>query len=61
MDVSRKYHFEESNPEPERQIKYAFTHKWLLDVMQRKTSLQVTSPEKLDNKEDPKRDVHGST
>ena len=31
------------------------------NIKQRKTSLQVTTPEKLDNKEDPKRDIYGST
>ena len=35
--------------------------KWLLDIKQRKISLQFTTPENLDNKEDPKRDLHGST
>ena len=28
---------------------------WLLDIKQRKTSLQFTTIENLDNKEDPKR------
>ena len=29
-------------------------HKWFLDIKQRKTSLQATTSENLDNKEDPK-------
>ena len=33
------------------------THKWLLDIKQTKTSLQFTTLENLDNKEDPKRDI----
>ena len=41
-------------------LSYVLTHKWLLDIKQRKTSLQFTIPENLDNKEDPKRDIHGS-
>ena len=35
-------------------------HKWLLDIKQRKTSLQFTIPENLDNNENPKRDIHES-
>ena len=42
-------------------MQYVVTHKWLLDMKQRKTSLQFTTPENLDNKEDLKRDIHGST
>ena len=37
------------------------THKWLLDIKRRKTSLWATTPEKLDNSEDTKRYIHGST
>ena len=43
----------------ERQISYVLTHKWFLDIKQRKTSLQSTTPKNLNNKEDPKRDIHG--
>ena len=32
----------------------------LLDIKQSKTSLQLTVPENLDDKEDPKRDIHGA-
>ena len=39
-------------------ISYVFTHKWLLDTQ--KISLQFTILDNLDNKEDPKRDIHGS-
>ena len=53
MDGSRKH-----NPDPERQMLYVLSHKYLLDIM--KTSLQFTIPENLDNNEDPKRDKHGS-
>ena len=60
MDGSRKHHTEWSNPDPERQLLYVLTHKWLLDIKQKKTSLQFTIPENVDNKEHPKRDVHGS-
>ena len=31
----------------------------MLDIEQRTTNLQSTPPEKLGNKEDPKRDIHG--
>ena len=41
-------------------IIYVLTHKWLLDIKQRKTNLQFTIPENLDNNEEPKRDIHGS-
>ena len=34
---------------------------WLLDIKQRKTNLHFTIPKNLDNKEDPKRDIHRST
>ena len=54
MDGSREHHIEWGNQDPEKQI-YAFTHKCLLDIKQRKTSLQFTIPENQDNKEDPKR------
>ena len=37
---------------------YVLTHKWLLDLKQRKTSLQSTTSEKLDNKEDPSMDLN---
>ena len=60
MDGARKHHFERGNPDPERQLSYVLTHKWLLDINQRKISLQFIIPEKLDNKEVLKRDIHGS-
>ena len=45
----------------ERQISYVLTHMRLLDIKQKKkSSLQFTIPENLDNKENPKRDMHGS-
>ena len=58
MFGSRKNILSEVNPDPERQI---FIHKCLLDIKQRKSNQQTTIPENLDNKEDPKRDIHGST
>ena len=57
MDGSRKHHIEWGNLE--RQLSYVLTLKWLLDIKQIKNSLQTTIPENLDNKEDPKRDIHG--
>ena len=33
---------------------YILTHKWLLDIKQRKTSLQFTISENLNNKKNPK-------
>ena len=51
----------EVNSDPEKQISYVLTHKWLLDIKQRKTNLQFTTPENPDNKKDPKKDIHGST
>ena len=35
--------------------------KWVLGIKQRKTNLHSTTQENLDNKEDPKRDIYGST
>ena len=60
MDESRKHHIECGKPDPERQISYVLTHKWLLDRNQRKASLQFTIPENLDDNKDPKRDIYGS-
>ena len=34
-------------------------HKWILDIKKKITRLQSTTPKKLDNKKDPKRDMHG--
>ena len=34
-------------------------HKWIPDIKKRITRLQSTTPKKLDNKDDPKRDMHG--
>ena len=42
-----------------RQPRHVLTHKWILDLKQRITRLQSTTPEKLGNKEDPKRETHG--
>ena len=50
MDGSRKHHSEGGKPDPERQISYVLTHKWLLDIKQRKTSLQFTILENSENK-----------
>ena len=58
MGGSRKHHIE--GGKPERQRSYVLTHKWLLDIKQWKTSLQFTILENLDNKEDPKKGIHGS-
>ena len=60
MHGSRKHHIEQGNLDPERQISYVLTHKWLLDIKQRKTSLQFTIPENLDNNEISQRDINGS-
>ena len=38
MDGARKYHSEWGNPDSERQIPYVVTHKWPLDMKQRKTA-----------------------
>lgn len=38
---------------------YVLTCKWPLDIKQRKTNLQSTTPEYLDNKEDPRRGIAG--
>ena len=37
---------------------FVLTHNWILGIDQRITSLQSTIPEKLSNKEDPKRDIY---
>ena len=60
MGRARKHHIEWGNPDPERQLSYVFTHKWFLDIKQRKASLQITIPKNLDNKDVPKKDIHGS-
>ena len=39
---------------------YVLTYEWFLNIKQRKTSLQITIPENLDNNENPKIDIHGS-
>ena len=58
MDGTRKInHSERGNPDLDRQTWYVLTHKWVLDVKYRKTNLQFTALERLDNKEDPKRDA----
>ena len=44
----------------ENQIQYVCTHKWIPDVKQRIfISLQPMTPEKLGNKENPKRIIYG--
>ncbi|KAL6038617.1 hypothetical protein STEG23_017921, partial [Scotinomys teguina] len=40
----------------DKRRKYVLIHKWILDVKQRITRLRPIAPEKLANKEDPKRD-----
>ena len=40
---------------------YVLTHKWILDIKQKITSLQSTTSEKLGSKEDPEGDIHGSS
>ena len=40
---------------------WVWTHKWFTGTKQRKVSLQSTTPENLDSKDDPKKDIHGST
>ena len=32
MNTPRKHHIEGNNPDPERQILYVLTYKWLLDI-----------------------------
>ena len=36
MDGARKYHFKSGNPDPERQLLHVLTHKWFLNIKQRK-------------------------
>ena len=59
MGGSRKHNIEWGNPDPERQISYMLTHKWLLDIKKRKTSLWFTIPGNIYNNEDLKRDIYG--
>ena len=59
MDGTRRNHSERGIPITIRQTWYVLTHMQILDIEQRITSLQSTLPEKLVNKEDPKRDIHG--
>ena len=56
----KKKHPECGIPVPERQPWYVLTHKWILGVKEKITNLQSTIPEKLGNKENPKRDIHES-
>ena len=42
MDGFRK-HFERGNPDPERQLSYVLTHKWLLNLKQRKPAYKSLS------------------
>ncbi len=52
---------EVTQTDPERHVlTHALTHRWFLNNKAKKTSLQITIPENLDNDEDPKRDIHGS-
>ena len=45
MDGTRNYHIERGNPDPERQISHVLTHKWLLDIKQRKSAYNSQSRE----------------
>ena len=47
-------HSERGIPDPEGQTQYVLTHKQMIDIK------HSTTPKNLDNKEDPKRDIHGS-
>ena len=58
MNGFRKHHIEGGSPDPDKQIPYVLTLKWLLDMKQRKASLQITILENLDKKEDPKKCIH---
>ena len=51
---------ERGNPDPERPLPHGLTHKWFFKHKAKKTSLQITIPENLDNNEDTKRDLHRS-
>ena len=57
MDRSRKNHTEWITQTQKANI-ICVHHQWLLDIKQRKTSLQAIIPEKLQNKKDPWRDIH---
>ena len=47
--IRKKKILSEVNPDPERQTWYVLTHKWVLDIKQRITSLQSMTSEKLSN------------
>ena len=47
MDETTKNYPETGYPDPERQTLYVLTYKWVLDLKQRITRLQPTTPEKL--------------
>ena len=53
MDGSRKHHFEWGNPAQKDNY-----HMWFFKHKAKKTNLQFTTPENLDNNEDTKRDIH---
>ena len=36
MDGARKHHFKWGNPDPERQLSHVLTHRWFLNIKQRK-------------------------
>ena len=57
MDETRKNFLSEVT-DPQRQTWYVLTHKWILDINQRITSLHFITSEKLGNKDNPKRDIH---
>ena len=60
MHVTRKKNIlNEVTQTQKKKTFYILTHKWLLDVKQRITRLEPTTPEKLVNKENPKKDIHG--
>ena len=60
MELKKNILSELSQPRPRIQTWYILTHKWILDIKQRVTSLYSMSREKLGKKENPKRDIHGS-
>jgi hypothetical protein len=47
MNGTRKYHIEQSNPDPKGHAWYVLTYKWILAIMYRRSTLQSADPKTL--------------
>lgn len=60
MDGTERNYTEWGNPTTERQAWYVLNHLWILEIEKQTNSLKSTVLEKVENKEDPKKKLHGS-